>query len=119
MESGFEEELWEVFNKRAPKDHPLRKYVDNYMKHGYLTWYDWRLDKWGTKWNAYNHVYHGLGEMEFETAWSTPEPVMRALSVKFPNVEITVRFADEDIGTNCGEYSYKNGALVHTHSHTR
>lgn len=54
-------------------------------------------------------------EMVFDTAWRTPRPVIIALSKKFPNLVIKVRFADEDIGSNCGEYHYTNGILIYSH----
>ena len=37
----------------------------------------------------------------FSTAWSTPEPIFLALSSLLPEMYIVVRYADEDIGSNC------------------
>ncbi len=52
-------------------------------------------------------------EMIFNTAWSTPEPVIKAFSKRFPSLVIKVRFADEDIGSNCGEYHYQNSKIIY------
>lgn len=79
----------------------------NYKKYGYYDWYDWSCDHWGTKWNAYDQFEYG-----FSTAWSTPEPVIKRLSEMFPEVEVIVDYADEDLGNNCGSYSYKAGELT-------
>lgn len=80
---------------------------------GYLHSLDFARDEWGTKWNACNQVDSADSEMlEFETAWSSPEPVYKALSAKHPDVEITVVFADEDIGSNCGTLKLKGGEVV-------
>jgi len=74
-------------------------------------WYDWRVKNWGTKWNAHE-PYVSDGYMDFDTAWSTPEPIIKRLSEMFKDVDFSVRFADEDFGYNVGEYTYCNGKLV-------
>lgn len=74
-------------------------------------WYNWSIENWGTKWNCYEieHCHEGFS---FWTAWSTPEGVMRALSAQFPDVTITVDFADEDTGGgNCGRYVLTGGDI--------
>jgi hypothetical protein len=79
--------------------------------YGFNNWYDWSIANWGTKWNAYsvsvvdNNIY-------FETAWSTPFHAMIRLSQAFPDVTLSMRFADEDFGSNVGEYELKNGELI-------
>jgi hypothetical protein len=74
-------------------------------------WYEWRCDNWGTKWNA-SDPYVGDSVVTFDTAWANAEPVIKALSEKFPEVTITVKFADEDLGGgNNGCYSYTNGEV--------
>lgn len=81
-------------------------------KYGTLNWYDWSIDNWGTKWNAYYPQEPEGTTFAFCTAWSTPEPVMKALAEKF-KVDVEVNYADEDLGNNCGMYRYdENGALV-------
>lgn len=77
-------------------------------KQGIPNWYNWNIDNWGTKWNAYK-IASDDDYIQFNTAWSTPEPVIKALSEKFPDVEIRVEYADEDLGYNCGTYIYLNG----------
>jgi hypothetical protein len=52
------------------------------------------------------------GKARFDTAWSSPESVLTALSKRFPEEEIRVRYADEDMGCNCGEYTMKNGEFL-------
>ena len=77
---------------------------------GELNWYDWSIKYWGTKWNC-NNAYYGDSYFVFETAWSAPDPVIAKLAEKFPKVKITHRYADEDIGYNCGINVYENGKL--------
>ncbi|AZC26763.1 MULTISPECIES: hypothetical protein [Pseudomonas] len=68
---------------------------------------------WGTKWNAYHQTVDTDGcQLTFDTAWSAPEPVFKALSALHPSEEIIVLFADEDIGNNCGTIKLKAGSIV-------
>lgn len=83
--------------------------LDNIEKYGYKDWYDWSTAIWGTKWNAYSQTENSIDDISFHTAWSSPIPVIRNLSKMFPNVEITLRYADEDFGYNCGEITFAGG----------
>ena len=77
--------------------------------YGADNWYDWSLKNWGTKWNSYDGDWYVEGRsIQFNTAWSTPEAIYRALIKKFPNLDFNVKFADEDMGYNCGEFSYNS-----------
>jgi hypothetical protein len=87
------------------------QYVENKKKHGYTTWYNWAWDNWGTKWNAYSFEEQE-GQMQFDTAWAHPLPVIEKLSTMFPNVEIECKYADEDLGYNLGSYTIKNGEIL-------
>ena len=73
---------------------------------------DWARAHWGTKWNAYDTERRAEDQLKFETAWSHPDPVIIALSEKFPEAEIHVRYADEDLGSNFGEYFLLNGEIT-------
>jgi len=79
-------------------------------------WYNWNIEHWGTKWNAYDSsVTGGPGDqaiVQFDTAWSHPAPVIEALSRRFPDENIDVMFADEDLGFNLGAYTMRNGEVV-------
>lgn len=92
-------------------------YVDNIKKYGCPDWYEWCCEAWGTKWNAHSGDYYcSEGKSEpskivFETAFSTPEPLIRALSAIYPDTYFTVVYADEDFGSNVGKYCYANGIL--------
>lgn len=89
---------------------------------GVICWRPWSIENWGTKWNAYEMSIeprengltelreNGLTELRFDTAWSHPYPVIEALSKKFPEAEIQISYADEDLGYNLGKYEILNGA---------
>lgn len=81
---------------------------------GIICWRDWSINNWGTKWNGYELELErdgdGTAKLRFQTAWSHPVPVIEALSTMFPEAEIQVSYADEDLGYNLGEYKILNGA---------
>ena len=81
---------------------------------GYTSWYDWSSANWGTKWNAYDQFIDD-GEIKFNTAWATPMPIIQKLSKMFPDEEIRVKYADEDYGSNYGDFIIKNGDMTHFH----
>lgn len=87
-------------------------YLKNYFKYGSTDWYDWCYKHWGTKWNAYSVEITGKSQIQFQTAWSTPLPVIQKLSEQHKDVTIRVEFADEDLGANCGWYELKGGEMV-------
>ncbi len=81
-------------------------------KFGADNWYDWQVSNWGTKWNAYE-VFKDKKCIEFQTAWSTPLPIIVKISSLIPDTDISVEFADEDIGGgNCGSYTARNGKII-------
>lgn len=65
---------------------------------GHNNWYNWRLEHWGTKWNAYSTHYENHGkiiQLEFDTAWSCPEPIFKALLENFPTLTFEGYALDE------------------------
>jgi hypothetical protein len=97
----------------AARDYKTRQAASRRVKEtGYPSWYEWAYDKWGTKWNSYHSEDNGPDSIKFKTAWSSPFAVIKALSEKFPDVEIKVEYADEDIGHNCGSFTLKGGEVV-------
>lgn len=66
--------------------------------------YDWNIRNWGTKWDAYDQNFDGVTTDEatgkasvsysFNTAWSIPEPVFRAICEQHP--ELSFSFESEE-----------------------
>ena len=103
---------FETDNKSDPELYELGKQaIKNLEKYGHRSWYYWRVQYWETKWNALDVVVNG-NSLIFETAWSTPFPVLKALSCKFPCIPFSVKYADEDIGYDCGEMTFKDGICI-------
>lgn len=89
-----------------------KTYLENLEKYGYTTWYDWRIANWDTKWNAHDCYSLDDHSIEFQTAWSTPEGIIKTLSEKYPSLEFEVSYADEDFGYNVGKYTYQDGEII-------
>lgn len=84
-----------------------------------INWYNWNIENWGTKWSAnnaylsesYNEGVDDVAEYEFETAWSPAEPVIAALSAKFPTLTISHRYCEAGIGY-AGQVVYREGQEI-------
>jgi len=73
------------------KEQFIEKYKDlNYEpKIQIVSWYDWNTANWGTKWNASTvsiNISGKIAYIEFDTAWSVPEPIYEELLEKYPDV---------------------------------
>ena len=80
-------------------------------------WYNWQVNNWGTKWNAYetviNYIHNDSAELNFQTAWSPPSAWLKTTVEMFPLLTFRLSWVDEDypssgllIGSN-GIYSDK------------
>ena len=72
-------------------------------------WYDWSVENWGTKWDVSDTFEDEECNICFDTAWSTPYVLICKLSERYPKLTFEVKYADEDLGNNCGQYFLKNG----------
>ena len=56
-------------------------------------WYDWRVQNWDTKWDAYDVEVTDDDpeqfEVEFNTAWAPPEAICHKLREDYPDVSIS------------------------------
>ena len=89
------------WDKPKGKVGELPQYVEDYAKrlvfkstgHADDRWYDWRVNNWDTKWDAYDVVVTDDDpdslEVEFNTAWSPPEAVCEALRELYPDLVIS------------------------------
>ena len=69
---------------------------------GHTYWYSWRIENWGTKWNACRTELteggpeKGYIEFRFETAWDAPMPVFYRLLELFPQLGFSFGWQHED-----------------------
>ena len=89
------------FSKPRGKVGELPQYVEDYAKrlvfkstgHADDRRYDWRVQNWDTKWDAYDVVVTDDDpeclEVEFNTAWSPPEAICDKLREDYPDLAIS------------------------------
>ena len=80
------------------------------QKYGYTDWYNWRVDKWGTKWDAAESCIcddeDELFSVEYDTAWGPNINWVQYVAKAFPALQFTLTF--EEPGMNfCGIYEVK------------
>ena len=56
-------------------------------------WYDWRIQNWDTKWDAYDVEVTDDDpdqlEVEFNTAWSPPEAICNQIREDYPDLAVS------------------------------
>lgn len=87
-------------DERALKINSLEElgntYIDNLLKYKSMTWYDWSIENWGTKWDAFNcEGSPEEEELRFTTAWSPPEKVIEKLFKKHSDKSIEWEYETE------------------------
>lgn len=80
-----------------------RKRLSALLETGYADWYGWSLANWGTKWNSYDFAVKSEAPfiIQFDTAWSFPEPVFRKIAEMFPTLRFEVVSFDEGWNFAC------------------
>jgi len=72
---------------------PWRRLVFQSTGHSDDRWYDWRVNNWDTKWDAYDVEFVDEDpdqfEVTFNTAWSPPEAICSALREQYPDLSIS------------------------------
>lgn len=99
------------YKSDCPKEYvnKIRTPVEKLTGREWFNWYDWHVENWGTKWNAYDGytiIKPSQVVFVFSTAWSCPSRVINKLLTVLPDYDIEARYADEDIGHNCGILTY-------------
>jgi hypothetical protein len=100
---------WELMYKPMTE----RRSKELIKKYGADNWYDWCCNNWGSKWGAYGVDKIDDYTFSFLSAWSTPISAMVVLSKYYPDVEIAVKYFDEDFGANVGEYTLLAGKIIY------
>lgn len=106
----FREECKADFNERFEK--AALQGIINYLKYGYVSWYSWSIDNWGTKWNSYEAEYLSGNKITFQTAWEFPKPIIQKLSELYPELTIIAEYYAEDFGYHLGSCTFKEGILI-------
>tara|TARA_R100000734_G_scaffold12125_1_gene8979 strand:- start:142 stop:639 length:498 start_codon:yes stop_codon:yes gene_type:complete len=75
------------------REDPFQRYVFQSTGITDQRWYDWRLQHWDTKWDAYDVDVDDCDEdhliITFNTAWSPPEAICHAMRELYPDLAVT------------------------------
>ena len=99
---------------------PDEQQIANFEKFGYKSWYDWRVDKWGTKWpesslsigQEYTENQDGTSVIafNFETAWAPPIEAFNEITKRYPNILFCLYYEEPGMGF-CGRNVWGSGEL--------
>lgn len=102
-----------------------RRYRENRKKYGYPTWYGWRNEHWGVKWDASQGWYwdynpsdinqHGPWwtlVLHFGTPWNAPVPIFEKLYRDNPDVEFRFSVEQEEDPGKRELWKFEGGRLV-------
>lgn len=95
------DECFSFWNVIQPPQHKLGLYFAsaNGTEDKTWNWYNWNNRNWGTKWDACHPEIVSEEDSKivytFDTAWSAPMPVIAKLTDDFPELEITLRYVEE------------------------
>lgn len=88
----------------------------NLKEHGQTGWYDWRVENWGTKWEAIDpydvDVEPEQYTVAFSTAWSPPEAWVKYASKTYPHLNFKIEFHEEAGMYDSEIVQYKNGKVT-------
>lgn len=93
-----------------------RKQINNAVKYGAPSWYEWAIMNWGVKWDASDsETYEENGTIvyRFNSPWGTPDPVFYKLSEMFPDAEIHLS-SDFEMEPYQQNVTWLGGKIVHS-----
>lgn len=91
-------------------------WLRNVADYGFGSWYEWSIEHWGTKWNAYEFrrvdETEARSEVMFDTAWSPPLPIFEKMAERWPSLRFQIFSYDE--GGNFACKGWFNGEEPYT-----
>ena len=81
-----------------------------------INWYNWRVNKWGTKWDVSCHHIDLQSEeggtytveLSFDSAWSPPIQAFEVLQEKYPDIDYDIYYFEpgcDYVGCNGDDFS--------------
>lgn len=103
---------------------PDEQQIRNQEKFGYKSWYDWRIDKWGTKWPesdlnigqdyTINSDETATIAFNFDTAWAPPIEAFDKISIDYPDILFCLYYEEPGMGF-CGRNVWAKGECVESY----
>jgi len=106
-----------LFRERDSKTTALISYLSThlYALHGHPTWYEWRWENWGTKWNTSDITRTETKSSlryRFNTAWDQPVPILRRLIADNPDLKFVAKAWDGGAGWKRVVHGAKGATVV-------
>lgn len=108
-----------VFTKGEDVINYGKQIYENIRDYGCKDWYDWCIEHWGTKWNAYSNeqdMMPNCVKLKFETAWDVPfnfyVKLYEVIHRDCKYLSCNIRYANEDYGSGMGEIADITGDKV-------
>lgn len=117
--AAFLEWLRSSPGEREAKDSILRDgeaFHSNMVNYGHRTWYSWRVEHWGTKWEIGDNDQEILAdessavELSFTTAWSPIIQALQALVMQDAELVFELDYLDEG-GGFAGHFHLSDGHI--------
>ena len=106
------DKMVEYLFEKYPKEEVIRSYTC-LQKYGTDNWYDWSIEHWGTKWDAYDcQGSPQEGTLIFFTAWNPPDEIIKALCKKYPNSDLDWFYEEEGMQFAVHCYAGENGEVI-------
>ena len=106
------DKMVEYLFEKYPKEEVIRSYTC-LQKYGTDNWYDWSIEHWGTKWDAYDcQGSPQEGTLIFFTAWNPPDEIIKALCKKYPNSDLDWFYEEEGMQFAGHCYAGENGEVI-------
>lgn len=91
----------QLLQHSAPQDN--KRLAKKFSKlYGAPDWYEWRIKNWSTKWNLTDEAQFDWGKKWisgcFDTAWSPPRKIIKALAHKFPRLSFLLSYCEPGEG---------------------
>lgn len=117
---GMPPNCWKELNIRG-KLRRIKVDVDALLKkYGSISWYDWSIKNWGTKWdinecdvNNIKIYINGKAALKFtfSTAWSPPKPIIEMLGLNYKKLKFDMRYYECGLGYQ-GRFTIDGGHIV-------
>jgi hypothetical protein len=102
-------------DERKAHEQRVKELTDKY---GFGDWYHWRINNWGTKWNAADSYVSSNDDnsfiVSFESAWSPPCGWLQRVAPMFPELSFRLEYMEEGMGF-CGVATWDDYHGYHDH----
>ena len=86
-------------------------------KYGYTDWYNWRVNKWGTKWDVCESQIYQDDEANFmvmfDSAWAPPVMWLEHIAPQFPDLKFKMAYSEPGMAFCGAAYTGEDGTLTY------